>query len=787
MPFERFDGLRRGSSSSFYAKTAQYFRQYRYPSLAVITALSAFTLYQQSYFERYANHAPPTNLGWQSGLPAYLSRTSTSSGSSASTFGGDGDDAVRPGDLQGSEDDWWNDFDDTAYNDAYDGFAPVQTTEEWDPFILNPRPLVEITAKSCIWPPSVYDTCMPDSTMREDAERGKWLRVEKDLNLRIGVYYLYLFYRRLPLGSSAPTIREFKLVTKGEEKYIKLDESEGWKKVGQNLRDGIFPSQEPIYLYYRTESRSNGNYSGTEINEIDVVWGSSGTLYGWERMHRDFAEPKEKDVRKDNDEGAELMYRRGAPRAPTAPQPMVFSADGNYKILQIADLHFSVGKGKCLDSNWPGCKDPKGSDNVTLEWLGSVLDEEKPDLVVLSGDQLNGQDTSYSSESVILKIASLFASRKTPWAAVLGNHDSEKTTLTRYGQFIMMQALPYFVGEPGPIGADGEGNYQLKLYSHDESHTHLFSLYFLDSHEYAKSLNPFASEYDYLKDSQRDWFIEQSNLVRPIERPFVPPTIANSTFGLIPVEEEDAGLRRSRAAPRRLGDRQAAAKTKLKKPNAMAVFHIPLPEFYDEAPDIDTKSKSPLAVGNMGPGRGAPKKNSHFFDGAVLAQTELGTVDLDGLDPVTVEEDPDYAQAVLQAKPEVKVLMHGHCHTTDQCRRVRGVWMCFAGGSSYSGWSEVGFDRRVRVYQLSDYGETISTYKVLDTHLDTSGVSDASHVDGDDVDGIKLGIDPSRYLQETPLPAESGDPYRARLRTSRQESRHQRIDEMVLVGAGAPS
>lgn len=38
--------------------------------------------------------------------------------------------------------------------------------------------------------------------------------------------------------------------------------------------------------------------------------------------------------------------------------------------------------------------------------------------------------------------------------------------------------------------------------------------------------------------------------------------------------------------------------------------------------------------------------------------------------------------------------------------------MCFAGGSSYSGYGEVGFDRRVRVYQLSDYGETISTYKV---------------------------------------------------------------------------
>jgi len=40
--------------------------------------------------------------------------------------------------------------------------------------------------------------------------------------------------------------------------------------------------------------------------------------------------------------------------------------------------------------------------------------------------------------------------------------------------------------------------------------------------------------------------------------------------------------------------------------------------------------------------------------------------------------------------------------------------MCFAGGSSYSGYGLRGFDRRVRVFSLSDWGETISTYKLLD-------------------------------------------------------------------------
>lgn len=31
--------------------------------------------------------------------------------------------------------------------------------------------------------------------------------------------------------------------------------------------------------------------------------------------------------------------------------------------------------------------------------------------------------------------------------------------------------------------------------------------------------------------------------------------------------------------------------------------------------------------------------------------------------------------------------------------------------SSYSGYSRIGFDRRFRIFDISDYGETIRTYK----------------------------------------------------------------------------
>jgi len=48
---------------------------------------------------------------------------------------------------------------------------------------------------------------------------------------------------------------------------------------------------------------------------------------------------------------------------------------------------------------------------------------------------------------------------------------------------------------------------------------------------------------------------------------------------------------------------------------------------------------------------------------------------------------------------------------TDKCRRVKGTWFCFNGGSSYSGYGQAGFDRRFRVFHVEQYGEKVTTWK----------------------------------------------------------------------------
>lgn len=131
--------------------------------------------------------------------------------------------------------------------------------------------------------------------------------------------------------------------------------------------------------------------------------------------------------------------------------------------MQIADLHFSVHPGKCRDTVLSPCSH---SDNLTSTLLARMLDAERPDLVVFSGDQLNGQGSSWDAKSVLAKFARTVTDRQIPWAAVFGNHDDEDGA-SREDQVKYMQGLPYSLVQAGPSNIHGAGNYVLKVKSAD--------------------------------------------------------------------------------------------------------------------------------------------------------------------------------------------------------------------------------------------------------------------------------------------------------------------------------
>lgn len=95
---------------------------------------------------------------------------------------------------------------DAGWDDYYDWMPPPENTR-WDPLTPDTRPITEITIKSCVLPPGLSDDiCAPISSKKvrpvpashatrcaarvgspappsqEDALRGKWVRVDKDLN-----------------------------------------------------------------------------------------------------------------------------------------------------------------------------------------------------------------------------------------------------------------------------------------------------------------------------------------------------------------------------------------------------------------------------------------------------------------------------------------------------------------------------------------------------------------------------------------------------------------------------
>ncbi|EHA58134.1 hypothetical protein MGG_16481 [Pyricularia oryzae 70-15] len=101
--------------------------------------------------------------------------------------------------------------------------------------------------------------------------------------------------------------------------------------------------------------------------------------------------------------------------------------DGKFRIVQISDTHMVTDVGLCKDAiDAHGNHLPwTEADPLTVKFIGEILDIEKPDLVVLTGDQLHHDICD--SQSALFKVVAPIIERSIPFAAVFGNYDSEGT------------------------------------------------------------------------------------------------------------------------------------------------------------------------------------------------------------------------------------------------------------------------------------------------------------------------------------------------------------------------
>ncbi|KAL3332064.1 hypothetical protein AABB24_032598 [Solanum stoloniferum] len=189
--------------------------------------------------------------------------------------------------------------------------------------------------------------------------------------------------------------------------------------------------------------------------------------------------------------------------------PLRFRSDGTFKILQVADMHYGNGMvTRCrdvLESEFNYC-----SDLNTTHFLRKMIDIEKPDLIVFTGDNIFGSSATDAAESLFEVFAPAIESR-IPWAAVLGNHDQE-STMTREELMSFISLMDYSVSQTFPMeqqpmtNIDGFGNYNLEVRGAPGSYlsnSSILNLYFLDSGD--RAIVDGVRTYNWIRESQLSW------------------------------------------------------------------------------------------------------------------------------------------------------------------------------------------------------------------------------------------------------------------------------------------
>ncbi|KIM97266.1 hypothetical protein OIDMADRAFT_147769 [Oidiodendron maius Zn] len=139
--------------------------------------------------------------------------------------------------------------------------------------------------------------------------------------------------------------------------------------------------------------------------------------------------------------------------------PLRFTRDGTFQITVFNDLHYGEA-----ENLWWG----PAQDVYSTKVINAVLDAESPQLVVLNGDLITGENTYLpNSTHYVDKIVEPLVQRNLVWASTYGNHDSNYN-LSRLAIFEREHRYPNsLTGYMVPGSNAGVSNYFLEVFSSD--------------------------------------------------------------------------------------------------------------------------------------------------------------------------------------------------------------------------------------------------------------------------------------------------------------------------------
>lgn len=210
-------------------------------------------------------------------------------------------------------------------------------------------------------------------------------------------------------------------------------------------------------------------------------------------------------------------------------------SDKDLKIVQLTDIHIGGG--------WVST----GKDMKALNAVAAMLNEEKPDFVIVTGDvayPVPFQSGTLNNKHGAYEFAELMETLGIYWTVGYGNHDTEA-----YSRFTREEITdfyssnyPHCLVQPGPEDVDGCGNQIFNIVNKDGIVTRM--LFVLDSHSYIDGdFFGIKRAYDNIHENQVAWYKEavlnatKANAetlgVKDAE------TVASSLFFHIPLTEYD--------------------------------------------------------------------------------------------------------------------------------------------------------------------------------------------------------------------------------------------------------
>ncbi|KAF2767462.1 Metallo-dependent phosphatase [Teratosphaeria nubilosa] len=188
--------------------------------------------------------------------------------------------------------------------------------------------------------------------------------------------------------------------------------------------------------------------------------------------------------------------------------PLQFTPNGTFQISIFEDLHFG-------ENAWDSWGPQQDINSVKV--INEVLDAELPQLVVLNGDLITGENAYLENATVYVdQIVAPLVQRNLTWASTYGNHDSE-FNLSRNDILARERRYPNGRTTQMVFGNEsGVSNYYLPVYPSNGTDEPSLILWFFDSRGgyYFQTLNASGDQVgqpDWVDVSVVDWFAQTRN------------------------------------------------------------------------------------------------------------------------------------------------------------------------------------------------------------------------------------------------------------------------------------